>query len=390
MKQQPLFLVAILFAFCLFSAFATSTPKGVFAGGAVDYKNTAIYNAFIQQATPVGGVPYIGIITAGVSLDVAYSTALISISQFKNFYKVKNVEWLPFHIDNATTCQSAAWNEKISQMTGIFINGGNSQPMLDCFIPNGVPSPALQAVKEAYSCGALAVFGSSAGAATLQGNPFLKIQDSWNAIAFNLLYIKTGGMGIFNSGFMDVHFSTRGRQGALARLLYDLKSYQKLAFGVDQNTAMVSNDPAKFTVAGAAGVYVFSNTAATNATQVVNKKVRWGVKNIKVHYFTANDTYNWNTGGYSWGVNKKKVVTTSQAPLVGSDIFADGVFTAVTQSLFNSAATSTYGVTSETAPQYRIDFRKVSSSISVSRVVDGVTYQSYSNLYMDIYCYYNC
>jgi len=375
--------------------FAITAPlaqcgKAVLAGGEVDNYNSEIYDAFISQASPNGATPYIGVITAGTSLDIAESTANLIISELKNIYGLKNVVWLPYHPDNGTTCNSTAWNSELNSMTGLYFNGGNSEPMIDCFLPDGYVSPALSIMRSRYASSSLALYGSSAGTVILQANPVLQIQDSWNALVYGPIYASRG-MSIFNHGFLDVHFSTRGRHGAFTRLIWDKKTYGTMGFGIDQNTAMVMQDENSFTVAGTAGVYMIDVSVATAGSAYAVNNGRWALENVRVFYLTDGDSYNFNTRTITLARGKAKNAGNDVYAKYSADIFSDDMFTLLTTGFFNaSLSTSTYGYTTETDPRYRINFRKTSISSSYVGTVNGVSKMSYVYLYMDIYCSENC
>ncbi len=119
MSSKPLLIFCIAFLFLIPLA---SCGKSVLAGGAVSWKNKEIYDEFIDQATLEDGTIYIGIITAGISLSIARSTANDIANQLKIKYGVQNAEWIPFHPDSGTTCKSDQWNDKLNQMTGLYFN----------------------------------------------------------------------------------------------------------------------------------------------------------------------------------------------------------------------------------------------------------------------------
>ena len=382
-------LALVLSLFALLPSVYSS--KAVLSGGYVDSLNADVYNAFINQASPNGRAPYIGVVTAGTTLEVAQSTADSIISQLRDIYGVRNVEWLPYHPDDGTTCSSTRWNSMLNSMTGIYFNGGDSQMLLDCFQPNGRTSSALSIILSRYSNGSLAVYGSSAGALVMQSNPFLKIQDSWNALVYGPNYIGAGGFGIFNHGFLDVHFSTRGRHGAFARLIYDFRSYGTIGFGIDQDTAIVMDNENSFRVAGTGAVYIFDVGSAIKGSTSSSNHGRWAVRNIRVFYLTAGDRYYFNTGMISFASGKKVNAGNNVSAKYTADIFSDNAFTSLSTRFFNAnRSTSTYGYTSELYPRYRVNLFKKSNSRSYVRKTNGVSKMSYANLYIDIYCMSNC
>jgi len=382
------FLILLLSLLALIpSAFS---GKAVLSGGYVSSRNADIYQAFINQASPRGRAPYIGVITAGNTLESARSTANSLISQLRNIYGVRNVEWLPYHPESGNSCSSTTYNSKLRSMTGIFFNGGDTQQILNCFYPNGRTTSALSIIRSRYNSGGLAVYGSSAGALVMQGNPFLKIQDSWNALVRGPNYYGNGGFNLFRHGFLDVHFSTRGKQGAFTRLIYDLRSYGRIGFGIDEDTAIVMDNENSFRVAGTGGVYIIDVGSAYRGSAYAVNNGRWAIRNVRVFYLTAGDRYNFNTKTITFS-GKRRNSGNNVSARSSSDIFSNNMFTSITRGFFNAnRSTQTYGVTSEIRPRYRINFFKRANSRSYVGRVNGVSKLSYGNLFMDIYCNRNC
>jgi len=384
------YLFLSIFAIFILFPLPTQCGKAVLAGGLVSNYNYAVYDAFISQASPSGKTPYIGVITAGTSLDIAKSTANDIIAELKGIYGLKNVVWLPYHPENGTTCTSTAWNSALDSMTGLYFNGGNSEPMIDCFLPNGKVTSALSIMKTRYASGSLALYGSSAGTVIFQTTPVLQIQDSWNALVYGPIYASQG-FSIFPHGFLDVHFSTRGRIGAFTRLIYDKKSLATIGFGVDQDTAMVLSSDTSFSVVGTAGVYIIDVGSAVKGSTSTTNKNQWAIRSVRVHYLTSGDGYNYGTKVITLARGKTRNLGKKVSATYSNDIFADSSFTTIAKSLFaSSTATSTYGITSEIDPEYRVNLRKTSVSEAFSGTINGVAYTSFINLYIDIYCYKNC
>jgi len=363
-----------------------ANSKAVLAGGAVSISNADVYEAFVKQASPSGKSSYVGVITAGTDYSIAKSTANDIISILRYRYGIKKAVWLPFHEDNGRSCTSTSYNSIINSLTGIFFNGGDTGPILDCFLPNGKSTSATSLIRSRYNSGSLAVFGSSAGSIVLQKTPVLQIQDSWNALVNGPRYVAQAGLGIFTKGFFDAHFSTRGRMGVFTRNIWDKGG--SIGFGVDQDTAMVMDTTSSFTVTGVAGVFIVDVSDAIKGSLYSSNKNRWALRNVKVSYLTSGDGYTFSSNSVKISTSKSRFTgSTNSAAKYSSDIFSTDGFTTITTGLFRSkTSTKTYGLTTETKPQYRLDFTKKSDSrayISGSKI-------SYVNLYMDIYCVKNC
>ncbi len=143
----------------------------------------------------------------------------------------------------------------------VFINGGDqSFTRAAWFNADGTPSVELELLRKRHAAGEIVIGGTSAGAAVLaySGAMMVSGQDVIGkakaietqpprlgcAVAdacegtpeFALLYHPGGGLGSFDLGVVDTHFSERGREWRLARLLLDAEL--PLGLGVDETTAV--------------------------------------------------------------------------------------------------------------------------------------------------------
>jgi len=203
---------------------------------------------------------------------------------------------------------------KIGQADGIFINGGDQSLTLKAFINNdGTDSKALSLIKEKLVNNNLVIGGTSAGTAVMSGGIINKqaiamitngqsntaivrgakkdvlpqegCQKSNNCdlelLSDDLTYNSKGGLGLFRWGIMDTHFSERGRQGRLAKLVLDTNT--RFAFGVDEATALVvgdiNTDEPTFNVIGQTGVYIVENNLEAKKKNTVLS-----------HYLTRGDS----------------------------------------------------------------------------------------------------
>jgi len=379
------YILFFLFFFTISIPFAKS-GKAVIAGGAVTWGNNDINREFARLASPRGRTSYVGVITAGVSLGIARSTANDIGNQLRRRYGIQKTEWLPFHRFNGNSCTSSAYNSKIRQMTGIYINGGDTQAIVNCLRRNGMVTSGLSTIRSRYRSGSLAVFGSSAGALVMQSGPIPGTRSSFSSLTRGPDYIRNGGMSLFNQGFIGVHFTNRGRVGHLTRMVQDLRGTSTIGFGVDQNTAMIMNGERSFRVEGTQGVYVIDVRNAVRGSTHASNRGRWAIRNVRVSYLTDGDSFNFGSRTVSFAGNKSRVRETGVAARRSGNIFASGAFTSVTTSLFRSRAETTIGETSQSRPEYRFDFRETANSVAYA----SGSRLSYRGLLMDIYCIRNC
>ncbi|MBY5991214.1 cyanophycinase [Ferrimonas balearica] len=177
----------------------------------------------------------------------------------------------------------------LARADGLFINGGDQWLTWQALrAPDGTPSDELTLIARRVAEGRLVVGGTSAGTA-VQAGPVM-ITNGSNASALltgptaapppardcdgsaacrglqgdSLTYEPLGGLGLFESGITDTHFTERGRQLRLARLA--AHSGQALAVGVDENTALIVQSE-RWQVLGQAGVWVWQTPGTTHYLQ---------------------------------------------------------------------------------------------------------------------------
>ncbi|MDX1539453.1 cyanophycinase [Arsukibacterium sp.] len=212
---------------------------------------------------------------------------------------------------------------QIRRADGIFFNGGDQSLTLRALrLADGSASAELQQIERMLEAGQIVVAGTSAGTAVMSGGsyngqrtPMITNGDSYSAMQFgafdlpapavgcdkdqscsnglaenHLTYSGTGGLGLFRWGVLDTHFSERGRQGRLIRLLHDTQS--RYGFGIDENTGLLvgfgqaAEVPAvKMAVLGEAGVYVVDMNSANSSGEGSALTLR----NVVTHYLTRSD-----------------------------------------------------------------------------------------------------
>jgi len=225
-------------------------------------------------------------------------------------------------------CQQGAAHAvaQIEQADAIFFNGGDQSLTLQALrLADGSASPELQAITKQMKAGKLIVAGTSAGTAVQAGGqlgplfgagpvPMISNGSSRQALQTGavaaaaplpgceknhscpaalaedqLTYRPQGGLGLFPFGVLDTHFSERGREARLVRLLSDSKT--RYGFGVDEATALlVGFDPvqptnARFSVIGAAGVYI-ADLAQAKAT---GRAADWQIAQVRTHFLNRDD-----------------------------------------------------------------------------------------------------
>ncbi|CAM3476799.1 cyanophycinase [Brevibacillus invocatus] len=293
----------LLFAFTVPGAFAeegAATAKGslVIIGGANESDNAELYNRMIELA---GGKDdaVIGIFpTASGSMSSSHEmkkdfgdygvpadqVRIIEITEKNYADKVNNDEVVA----------------QISECTAFFFVGGDQARITKAFYnPDGSNTKALDAVWEVYKDGGL-VAGTSAGAA-IMSNTMIQNATSLEALQLGVTYDEskpglwvTKGLGFFDGGIVDQHFSKRGRIGRLVvALVHEKIDY---GFGIDENSAMVvtGND---IQVIGESGMILVDASKA----KLDKKGVYTG---LVVSYIEKGDKYNYVTKEFALDESK--------------------------------------------------------------------------------------
>lgn len=213
---------------------------------------------------------------------------------------------------SACADRGASLNRDLERIDGIFFTGGDQARHLDSLAGPLGPSAQLQIIRRRHAAGELVVAGSSAGDAvqaggSWRGRPVPMIAGGESALALALgfavaeqaveegserkaSYYPNGGLGLFHFGPLDSHFSQRGREGRLLRLV--AVSGMDYGFGVDENTALMvgRTDPSGSTtmgVRGAGGVWVVDLRQARTSGAA---NAALSVRGARMHYLHAGDT----------------------------------------------------------------------------------------------------
>ncbi|WP_371373060.1 cyanophycinase [Thalassotalea aquiviva] len=212
-----------------------------------------------------------------------------------------------------TCLNQSAVKQLVASVDGIFINGGDQSLTNKAFKNNdGSDSEILSIIKQRLAQNNILIGGTSAGTAVMSGaskqypNTVMITNGRSEDAIFrgakadvlptegcqksnrcdldlrhsDLTYNSTGGLGLFDYGILDTHFSERGRQGRLAVLTKHTGA--KYAFGVDEATALVvsknnTNQSIQLDVLGKAGVFIIENSVMDKQDQ------------LTTHYLTAHD-----------------------------------------------------------------------------------------------------
>ena len=264
----------ILFAGCssassIVTRPAPATPgRLVIVGGALSADNDAVYRAILEARQGTG--PFCVFPTAGATPD---SDMASPVATFDRHGGRGTATGVLISSLKPETARDPAIVEQIRRCSGFFFIGGVQSRVTAAFRPQGKSTPAYEALMERWRQGAV-VSGSSAGAA-IMSDPMIAGGTSQAAMTSGLRRItyigadsddSTGGvtiapgLGFFKAALADQHFLARGRFGRLLTAMLAMDEFD-LAFGIDENTALVV-DRDSLRVVGASGVVVFDERTA--------------------------------------------------------------------------------------------------------------------------------
>jgi cyanophycinase len=267
----------------------------VIAGGGLDAETQDVWQAFIDKAAPAGTIVIIPsasgspvqsaqsvadtLSSYGVAKDrIAF--AEIALLDDRSTDDVDESEWVENIDDPALITQ-------LETASAIWFTGGDQSRTTTLFRPHGQPTEALKAIYHAQHRGA-PIGGTSAGAA-IMSRAMIQQGDSLAALTGSAdgETLKLGeGLGFLPHGLVDQHFGERARLGRLAAALGQLPDpSQRLGFGIDENTAFITDQDGAAVIKGAGYVTVLD---ARNALYQ-DKDGRMHISDLVLHLVSAGD-----------------------------------------------------------------------------------------------------
>ncbi|MEM6453296.1 MAG: cyanophycinase [Cyanobacteria bacterium P01_D01_bin.105] len=382
------------------------------SGGIEEDYGTSIYEEIVDLAGGLDSAK-IGIISTASSNPER--SANFYLEDFDILYgDAADVEWIPITRDTCDGFKNdadSAIAAQIRDRNSFIFTGGDQSFITDCFF-NEDPvaqtrsdTALIEALREQFDAGAV-IAGTSAGTAVQPVDPMITNGATYEAlrdgpVSFigsppfdnTLYYNPLGGLGFFEYGLIDSHFSERGRQGRIIRLASDLGV--ETTYGVDENTALVVTDAGtpevSFEVLGQGGVFITDLAEA----EVGEKDGFWTIQGVEATYLTEGDQFDPLTKTASFG-DKSPVVEQSASLPVTENIFSyfdddlgdwtdQRAFTETAIALFDSTADTAFGKSFEADPTYGVELTKTSASQGFSGLdSQGITKVSFENLTIDI------
>ncbi|HNX18856.1 MAG TPA: cyanophycinase [Acidobacteriota bacterium] len=211
----------------------------VIAGGALKDENAAVWRRILDlrlPGRPICIVPLASSEPRESAADVAATFARYGRGPAAS-------ATLDLTVERAANADDPATAKTILGCGGFYFVGGDQSRIADVLRPRGGSTLAFRAMLDVLARGGV-VAGSSAGAA-MMSDPMIGGGDSDEALRFGVTDAESGkgvwvrgGMGFLAAGVTDQHFLARGRLGRTLAVL-ERRSDLPLAFGVDENTALV-------------------------------------------------------------------------------------------------------------------------------------------------------
>ncbi len=388
-----------------------------------DPYGVSIYLDILKRA---GGVKNakIGIFTtASSSGKRARENGKLYVQDFEDLYDLYlkdrfpnakiDVEWIPYHIDNYERKQNNKALLKQIRSRNAFIFGGGDQSLITEAFFNEDPDTGertktrpFKVFRRRFNQGAI-VAGTSAGTTSQTRSPMITEGESYEALSEEpislvgsppfvreLHYNPLGGLGLFDYGLLDTHFSERGRQGRIIRLASEVGVPR--SYGVDENTALIVTDAdtpeVKMKVLGEGGVFISDLSDAI----VDDSGDAWEVTGVNTTYLTEGDVYDPLTQQARF--RHKTAFTGTEATTPSTDnVFSwkdpdtgdwtdPRAFTDTAVDLFKSQATAGIGLSFESSPvQYAVTMTKAGAAQGyIGQDSQGIETISFDNLTVDI------
>ncbi len=232
----------------------------VIVGGALAADNAPVYQAVLEARQ--GDGPFCVIPTASGVPEESMATAL---DRFRE-HGADSVSGVWITTENPEAAEDPQVVAQLESCSGFWFVGGSQSRVIEVFRPSGRSTAVDQALHDRWQEGAV-VSGSSAGAAMM---PLRSIGggSSAEAMEFGVTTVEDSpgvwvmdGMDFVPDALIGQHHLARGRWGRLVVAALE-ESTTDLAFGIDENTALVW-EGGNARVIGASGVLLVDASAAT-------------------------------------------------------------------------------------------------------------------------------
>ena len=308
-------------------------------GGGVassDHEKKWLFTHMHQAAG--GGKPRLAILSSSIhdsqSVYDHFYNADPEYGSFENNYRALGFEpvFMPLAVDNSEAIKNdLSWATALSECEGAYLQGGNQYNHVKALLNrDGSPSLLLDALQTILDRGGV-VAGTSAGMAAMGSKAFGEGL-SLAALAANGLnawtteqlftedviatyplgnHLAVPGIGLIPQGILlDTHFDKRGRLGRLIVAMRDTKS--TYGIGVNEGTCLSLKDQIG-TVIGGHGIFIIDASDA-----VFLDAAHFSVLNLKLHYLTKGDIFDFSNGQAHVGSDKMVILEEDRRVNAGS------------------------------------------------------------------------
>jgi cyanophycinase len=249
----------------LFLMIAPAQANGplVIVGGGLSDDNDAVFAAFLD-ALPAPDAP-IAIIPVA-SAAPAQSAAAFAANLERRGVAPERIRIIRLALEDdpetpedeslwAGNAEADAEVMRFARVGGIWFTGGDQARVIKALVreDGGDDTAMLSIIRTRFAAGAV-IGGTSAGAAIMsrtmieQGDPLSLLpgeQEDRDPL------ITGRGLGFLRQGLVDQHFGERGRLVRLVAALGSIDGFDRIGFGIDEDTALViSPDQARTRVVG--------------------------------------------------------------------------------------------------------------------------------------------
>ncbi|MFJ9352511.1 cyanophycinase [Streptomyces sp. NPDC101237] len=361
----------------------------VLVGGGLKDDNDQVYGEIVDRAGGKGHAR-IGVLTAASvpeSQDpnagdpAKCSNSVCNGTYYADLFRrhgAASAEWVPVDLDHVAEADSDRVVAQVNNMTGFFFGGGDQYRYVTSLLHGSAhtDSKVLAAIRAKLADGAV-VAGSSAGAQIAAGPDMITGGDSYEALrdgsspgyfddASRLGYLPEGGFGFLDSGLLDTHTGTTGREGRSLRLAADT-GHQRV-YALEENTALVVEHPGSpdesMHVIGPQGLAIFD----LRHSHVTRRGGGWSLTGATYDYLTDGDRYEPRHWRIRPASDKKRLRPQDRTPVpANTDVFYsladdDGVpysFLGTARALAQSAVQrETTATTFESGPRFTVTFDK--------------------------------
>ena len=327
----------------------------VIIGGGLSGANEAVYRAVLDGVAD--GEPLCVIPTASATPARSMTG---QVGRFDEHGGAGTAVGVLLSVDEPDAAHDPEVVARLSACGGFYFTGGVQSRITRLLRPDGVSTPALDAIRARHRAGAL-VAGSSAGAA-IMSDPMIAGGSSARALDGGVIGggVSVGpGLGFF-TGLTDQHFLARGRIGRLLVAVLQLDG-ARLGFGIDENTALVV-DGERASVVGASGVVVVDGREARRDAD------GHGGTGLRVTLLGAGDVLDLSTGRVAWDPAKQPLPVSSDPIAPVGDLFERWRFLHLLHELGRAEA----GEVRASAGDYEVVIRKATGFASVAGEGEGV------------------